>query len=151
MSKEDESENTGKSYEKPTDQELMETLLSCLRTIFLPCEKNSDEVEQRSELLARTCLEFIGNVIDKGLHNEYQPVAFYTLFALPKSGGITHFTLSNKSLGGEPMGMFRLDLLAKVFERAYREWGSEVFGVDLADDVSDFIERWGNVLPNSHD
>ena len=131
----------------PTDKEIMHTLLSCLRTIFLPYDNNDEETESRAELSARTCLEFINMLITKTLHDEYQPVAFYTIFALPKPGGITHFTLSNKSLGGEPMGLFRLDVLAREFEKAYNIWGRDVFGADMADDVADFMEKWGDALP----
>ena len=130
----------------PTDEEIIQVLLSCLRSIFLPDNKVDIEKERHAELLARTVLEFINVLIQKGLHEEFQPVAFYTVMAKQKSGGVSHFNLVNKTLGGEPMGIFRLDVLAKEFDRAYNIWGSKVFGQDLSDDVADIMEKWGNVL-----
>ena len=131
----------------PSDTELLDILLSCLRSIFLPDNKVDREKENQAELLARTVLEFVNVLISKGLQEEFQPVAFYTVMAKQKSGGVSHFNLVNKSLGGEPMGTFRLDILAQEFDKAYKQWGSKVFGMDLSEDVADIMEKWGGVLP----
>ena len=131
----------------PTDQELLDILLSCLRSIFLPDNKVDRQKENQAELFARTVLEFINVLISRGLHKDFQPVAFYTVMAQQRSGGVSHFNLVNKTLGGEPMGIFRLDVLAKEFDKAYKEWGRVVFGADLSDDVADIMEKWGGALP----
>ena len=130
----------------PSDTELLDILLSCLRSIFLPDNKVDREKENQAELLARTVLEFVNVLISKGLQEEFQPVAFYTIMAKQKSGGVSHFNLVNKTLGGEPMGIFRLDILAQEFDKAYKQWGSRVFGTDLSDDVADIMEKWGGVI-----
>ena len=131
----------------PTDEEIIKVLLSCLRSIFLPDNTVDLDKENQAELLARTVLEFVNVLIAKGLNEGFQPIAFYTIMAKQKSGCVSHFNMVNKTLGGEPMGMFRLDVLAKEFDRAYRQWGEITFGKDLSDDVADIMERWGNALP----
>ena len=131
---------------QPSDEEIMQVLLSCLRSIFLPEITVDREKEHHAELLARTALEFINVLISKGLHGEFQPVAFYTIMAKQKTGGVSHFNMVNKTLGGEPMGVFRLDILAKEFDKAYNRWGHDVFGVSLSDDVADVMEKWGDVF-----
>ena len=149
MPKEKKPENTEPNCltDLPTDEEIIQVLLSCLRSIFLPDNTVDIQKENQAELFARTVLEFINVLIAKGLHDEFQPVAFYTVMAKQKTGGVSHFNLVNKTLGGEPMGIFRLDVLAREFDKAYKEWGRLVFGADMADDVADFMEKWGNVLP----
>ena len=147
--KENEQENTEQELlsNSLTDEEIMQTLLSCLRSIFLPDTKVDRAKENQAELLARTVLEFVNVLIAKGLHEEFQPVAFYAIMAKQKSGGVSHFNLVNKTLGGEPMGIFRLNVLAQEFDKAYNQWGSKVFGMDLSDDVAEIMEKWGGVLP----
>jgi len=135
------------SKELPSDEEIIQVLLSCLRSIFLPENTVDREKEYHAELLARTSLEFINVLISKGLHEEFQPVAFYTVMAKQKTGGVSHFNLVNKTLGGEPMGNFRLDILAREFDKAYNIWGNKTFGVSLSDEVADIMQKWGDVLP----
>ena len=146
--KENEPENTeqGLLSNSLTDEELLDVLLSCLRSIFLPDTKVDRAKENQAELLARTVLEFVNVLIAKGLHEEFQPVAFYAIMAKQKSGGVSHFNLVNKTLGGEPMGIFRLDVLAQEFDKAYNIWGHKTFGMDLDEDTANILEKWGNVL-----
>ena len=147
MQKENDIKSSQEDYKKPTDEEIMRVLLSCLRTIFLPDVNVDRQKESEAELFARTVLEFINVLISRGLHKEFQPVAFYTVMVQQRPGGVSHFNLVNKTLGGEPMGMFRLDVLAKEFDKAYKQWGEKVFGMDLSDDVADIMEKWGGALP----
>jgi len=156
--KDENDKDTGKTVDacsvkkgEPAEHdEVIETLTKCLRSLFLPDKNIAIYKENERELLAMTALQFIHKLMLEGFENEFQPIAFNIVFVKQKTGGVDQAKISSTELGGEPMGRFRLDVLAGEFKSAFDRWGQKVYGVDLPDSVVGWMEKWGDNLPKPH-
>lgn len=122
-----------------------EELIHFFRNYFIG-EKTDPETMARAELLAKTLMRFMLQLYIFGIEGEYQPVFIATNYVKPHTGGVTEFERTYEMIGGEPADTFKLGFMADEYEKAYKAWVKEIFGVELSEDAAEFFQQWGGVL-----
>ncbi len=109
-------------------------------------DETDPEVRLRAELLAKTLIRIMLQLYTLGIDDDFQPIFVAINYVKPHTGDVTEHRRTYEMIGGEPANTFKLGLMADEYEKAYKDWIKEIFGVELSDGAAEFFQQWGNVL-----
>ena len=137
--------------EKSTDQTVSafsvpNEIVLFFRNYFMG-EKTDPETMLRAELLSKTLIKVMLQLYRLGIEGEFQPIFVAMNYIRPVSDEVTKCMRTYETIGGEIYSQFNLGFLSAEYEKAYKAWITETFGVELSDKAAELIQQWAGACP----
>lgn len=144
--KKDNIEKTASACSVSSEEIPEETLFFIRRYFLVEIEDPTPEELYRAELLAKTIIKIMIQFHRIGMDGEYQPVFVAANYVKQHTGNVTEFKRTYETISGKPYVTFNLAMLSQEYEKAYKAWFKETFGVEMSEDSAKIIQSWGGAV-----